>query len=92
MKKKIIAELDWGKCPKCKNSKLIYFLNTYQAGVPGDGGTYITYILKEDNTVKAICPNCKFQIELVHSINGICSKEHALENNYITDGPNFQSI
>lgn len=85
MEKKIIAELDWGQCPRCKQSKLVYFMNTYQAGVPGDGGTYITYILTEDNTITAICPKCKFQTNLIHTINGICSEEHAKENHYISN-------
>lgn len=91
VEKKIIAEIDWGKCPKCK-SKMIYFMNNYQAGVPGEGGTYITYILKEDTTIKAICPNCKFQTELVHTICGICSKSYAIEHNYIGDNISLQNI
>lgn len=94
MEKTVIAELDWGKCPKCK-SKMIYFMNNYQAGVPGEGGTYITYILKEDTTIKAICPKCKFQTNLIHTICGICSKEHAIEHNYIgnySNNSNLQNI
>lgn len=83
MKNKIIAQYDWGTCPKCK-SKMIYFLKNYQSGYPGEDGTYITYILHEDTFVEAICPRCKFQIDLVHTINGICSKEHAKEHNYIS--------
>lgn len=92
MEKKVIATLDWGLCPKCKDSRLVYFMNTYQAGVPGEGGTYITYILNEDTTVKAICPKCKFQANLIYTINGICSEQHAREHHYINTGSVIQPI
>ena len=82
--KKVIANIDWGACPKCKKSKLLYFINNTQCAVPGPGGSYLQYILNEDTSVIGICPNCNFKTELIYTVEeGICTKEHAKINNYI---------